>query len=255
MTRTHLKHWRAYVNGFDFSGYTRNVGTLGWAFDVEPDTALTDGIKNVLLGQADITAGPINAFLDNTATSSIHANLSQTTRNVMIPFGANAAPAAGDPVFCWKFEDVGYKVEQGTGFAAAMLPLGGSSYSGTLAYEKPWGVLLHAKAARTAANTATGIDDNGASSALGGIFAYQIFSSDGNVTVKAQHASTNSDGSFADLTGATSGVVDATSTPQHGLIALSTSLTINRYLRWQIAFSGGSTVTFACALIRNGITT
>jgi hypothetical protein len=85
------------------------------------------------------------------------------------------------------------------------------------------------------------------------VFAYHIFSSDGTVTVKCQHASANNDGSFADLTGATSGSVDATSTPQHGLAALSTSLTVNRYLRWQISLGTATTVTFAAALIRNNL--
>jgi hypothetical protein len=255
MARTHLKHFRAYVNGYDYSGYTRNTGPLNWSFSVEPDTALTDGVKNVILGQADITAGPISAFLDNTASTSIHAGLTQATRDVFITWGRLTDPAAGDPVFAWRFEDAGYKVEPGTGFLAATLPLGGASYAGTLAYEKPWGVLLHAKAARTAVNSATGIDDNGASSALGGVFAYQIFSSNGTVTIKAQHADTNTDGSFADLTGATSGVVNASTTPQYGMVALGTTLTVNRYLRWQLVFGTASTVTFACALIRNGITT
>lgn len=252
MTRTHIKHSRVYINGVDLSGYARTYGPLGWMFEAQPDAALTDEAKNILLGQGDIQAGALNAFLDNDA-AGLFANKAQGTQNLMIALGVNAAPAAGDPIFAWKFEDVGYKVEQGAGFVAANVPFGGASYSSTLTYRKPWGFLLHAKAVRTAVNASTGVDDNGASSALGGIFVYHLFSSNGTVTLKAQHAATNSDGSFADLTGATSGSINASVTPQSGMVALSTTLAVNRYLRWQIVLGTATTCTFALGFIRNNI--
>ena len=110
MTRTHLKNWRAYVNGVDMSGVSRQIGALNWMFDAEPDAALTDAVKNILIGKGDIQAGPLNAFLENDA-AALFANQSQALRYAMFAMGANAAPAAGDPVFAWAFEDVGYKVE------------------------------------------------------------------------------------------------------------------------------------------------
>lgn len=253
MSRTHLKHYRAYVNGVDMSGYTRSFGALAWMFDAESDAALTDGCKNILIGKGDIQAGALNAFLDND-TAGLFAAQAQTTRNLMIAIGVNAAPAAGDPIFAWKFEDVGYKSEQGSGFVAATLPFGGASNQGVLTYRRPWGHLLHPNGAETAVNSSTGVDDLGASSALGGIFVYHCFTSaGGNITLKAQHASTNSDGSFADITGATSGLIDASSTPKSGMVAVSTSLTINRYLRWQIVFNVGTSATFVAAFIRNNL--
>lgn len=142
MSRTHLKFWRAYVNGVDLSGYTRSISALDWKFGSEPDTALTDGCKNILIGQGDIQSGPLNAFLDND-TAGLFANRANATRTVLFAMGVNAAPAAGNPIFAWKFEDVGYKVEPGAGFVAATLPFGGASYASTLTYKKPWGVLLH----------------------------------------------------------------------------------------------------------------
>jgi hypothetical protein len=167
--------------------------------------------------------------------------------------GANAAPAAGNPVFAWKFEQTSYMVEQGSGFVAATITPGGASSQGVTTYKKPWGSLLHPKGAETVVNSSAGIDDYGETPpSLGGIFAYHIFTSaGGNVTVKAQHADTNSDGSFSDITGATSGAVDASATPQHGLVALTTTLAIKRYLRWQVVFNVGNSVTFAAAFIRN----
>src|SRR5512142_3276914 len=152
MTRTHLKHWRAYVDGVDVSGYTRQIGALAWTFGAEPDAALTDGCKNILVGKCDIQAAPLNAFFDNdTAGLFALTGSGNGTRNVMYAMGTNAAPAAGNPIFAWKFEQTSYQVEQGSGFVAANIPFGGASYASTLTYKRPWGVLLYAKAARASA--------------------------------------------------------------------------------------------------------
>jgi hypothetical protein len=252
MTRTHLKHCRVYVNGVDLPGYTRTFGPLAWMFGAEPDAALTDGSKNVLIGQADIQAGALNAFLDND-TAGLFANKAQGTKNLMVVIGANAAPVAGNPIFAWEFEDTGYVLEQGGGFVAANVPFGGASYASKLTYKRPWGVLLGPKATWTEASTAVGIDDNGASSALGGIFVYHLFSSDGTVTLKVQDAATNTDGNFADLSGATSGSITAAVTAQSGMIALGTTATVRRYLRPQIALGTATTLVAAFGFIRNNI--
>lgn len=257
MTRTHLKHYRTYIDGVDVSGIARQVGALKWTFDAEPDAALTDAVKNILLGKCDIQADPLNAFLENDtaglfALAGLGAN-DHGTRNYMVAMGANAAPVAGDPVYSWKFEQTAYYVEQGTGFVAVNIPFGGASSQGVLNYRKPWGSLLHANATRTAVNSGTGIDDYGASPpSLGGIFVYHLHSSiGGNVTLKAQEANTNLDGSFADITGATSGLIDASASPKSGMIAISTTYALKRYLRWQVVFNVGTSVTFTAAFIRN----
>ena len=254
MTRTHQKHVRVYVDGVDLSGYSRSVGPLSWVFGAEPDAAFTDGCKNIVMGQGDIQAGTLNAFLDNdTAGANALLKSGNGTRNLLVAIGANAAPAAGNPVFAWKFEQSAFTSEQGTGFVTATIPFGGASYASTLTYKKPWGVLLHASGAETAVNSSTGVDDNGGSSALGGVFVYHLLSSNGTVTLKAQDAATNADGSFADITGATSGSIDATSSPQHGMIALGTTATVRRYLRWQLVFGTATTATFVTAFIRNNL--
>jgi hypothetical protein len=257
MTRTHNKHIRAYVDGVDISGYTRSVGSLSWVFDAEPDAAVTDEVKNILIGKCDIQAGAISAFLDNDAAGLFvlagKAAADHGTRNVMVAIGANAAPVQGDNVFAWKFEQTSYQMEQGSGFVAVSIPLGGASSQSTLTYKKPWGKLLHAKGTETAVNSAVGIDDYGATPpSLGGIFIYHLHSSiGGNITLKAQHADTNSDGDFADITGATSGLIDASTAPKSGMVALTTALAIKRYLRWQVVFDVGTSATFTAAFIRN----
>ena len=253
MTRTHNKHVRAYVDGTDLSGYSRSIGALAWTFDAEPDAAFTDEAKNIVMGKCDIQAGTLNAFLDNDTSGLFTlANSGYGTQNLMVAIGANASPAAGDPVFAWMFEQTAYSVEQGAGFVSVSVPFGGASYASTLTYKKPWGRLLHAKGAETAVNTATGIDDS-ASSSYGGILVYHLFSSDGTVTLKVQDASTNSDGSFSDLSGATSGSINASVTPASGMVAISTTATVRRYLRWQISLGTATTATFALAFIRNTI--
>ncbi len=53
--RTVLKNSRFYMDGYDFSGYSRMFGPLSWTFATDEQAALTDGVKNSLLGHATIT--------------------------------------------------------------------------------------------------------------------------------------------------------------------------------------------------------
>jgi hypothetical protein len=130
----------------------------------------------------------------------------------------------------------------------ASIPFGNVGVgAGNLNYARPWGVLLHAKAARTAANTATGLDQL-AQTLKGGFMMYHVFAGNGTAAVKVQHADTNLNGSFADLL--TSGVIDC-ATPKSGIVQLSKSATVERYTRWQIALGTATTVTFAIAFNRN----
>ena len=254
MTRTHTKHVRAYINGVDVSGYTRSVGSLDWTFGAEPDAAFTDGCKNILIGQGDIQAGGYSAFLDNDAAGLFAlTSAGSGTKTYTLAFGNNAAPVAGDPVFSWMFEQTAYNAEAGTGFVAVTVPFGGASYASTLTYKKPWGVLLHPSGTETAANTAVGIDDIGGASALGGIFVYHLHSSDGTVTLSVDDAATNLNASFSALSGATSGSITAAVSPKYGMIALGTTATVRRYLRFQVAFGTASTCSFTAAFIRNNL--
>ncbi len=252
MTRTHIKHLRAYINGVDLSGYSRMIGPLGAVADTTPDAAWTDEVKNIILGQTTIQAGDFNTILDNDTAGAFALLSANAQRNVMFAVGIGAAPVNGNPVFAWQFEQAAYLAEGGDSFVAANVQFGGSSY-GLLNYKKPWGFLIHANGTETAVNTATGQDDNGAASALGGIFCYHLLSSDGTITLKAQDAASNLNASFADITGATSGSIDASLLPKSGMIQLSTTGTIRRYTRWQISLGTATTATFVLGLIRNNI--
>lgn len=251
--RTVERFTRVYSDGYDLSGFARSIGPLAQEYDASPVAALSDAVKNVLTGQAKLGIGTLNAFLDNTASLGPHevAQGAGIKRVVMIPVGIQAGPAQGDPVFAGEFEQMDYKAAQGDGYVVANLPFGDAdAVAAHLAYTQPWGVLLHAKAARTAVNSGTGVDDFGAATALGGYMCYQIFSSNGTLTVKVQDAATNTNPSFADLSGATSGSQDASASPKSGIIALARNATVRRYLRWQIVLGTATTVTFALSFHR-----
>lgn len=252
MTRINDKFTRLYNNGVDISGYANAIGSLDWMYASSPNAAFSDQVFNAIAGRPTISAGTINAFLDNDTAGLFNQVKTATDNyNLMVAFGTNAVSVAGDPFFAWKFEQTDFQVGGGEGFLPVTIPVGNASYSGVLTHSKPWGVILHPSGAETAVNTAIGIDDRGASSALGGIFVYHLLSSNGTVTLKVQDAATNTNPNFADLSGATSGSIDASSTPTSGMIALSTTATVRRYLRWQLVLGTATTCTFVCGFIRD----
>lgn len=248
--RTVLKWSKVYVAGYDLTGYSRTFGPLTWSLGEEDATVLSDPVKNALAGQAMINIGTINAVLDNTTGTSHDLLNTVTERVILLPIGIRATPAAGDPAFMGTFLQKDHMTEATTGTAVTIsAPFSGwSNNASSLLYGNPWGVLLHAKGAETTVNSSTGIDDRGASSAKGGYMVYQCFSSNGTVTLKTQDASTNVSGSFADLV--SSGSINASVTPVAGMVALSPTATVNRYLRWQIVLGTATTVTFAIGFVR-----
>jgi hypothetical protein len=254
MTRINPRYTRIYIDGVDVSGYANQIGSLDWLLGVSPMAAFSDAVKNAVTGHATISAGTVNAFLDNDAAGLFAlANAAHGTRNLTVAYGINTEPIAGNPVFAWTFEQTDYQAGGGDGFVPVTIPVSNASYASTLTYKKPWGVCLQPKATVTEANTTTGIDDLGAASALGGLFIYHLFSSDGTVTLTAQDAETNLDASFADITGATSGSITAAVTPKSGIVALGTTAAVRRYLRPQIALGTASTCVYFSAFIRNSI--
>lgn len=243
---------RVYIDGYDMSGYSRTYGPIACTFDEGVDDAITLPVKQTIPGNAVVSIGTLNGLFDNTATSGLHVIMegAGVNRNVMIPFGIQAAPANNDPVFCGKFHQLGYAGEPDNNPVYASIPFGGTANNAeNAAYARPWGVLLHAKTARTAANTATGLDQT-AQTTKGGFMMYQIFSRDGTVAIKVQDASTNSDGSFTDLL--TSGTISGSGVTS-GIVALAKTATVKRYVRWQIALGTATTVTFALAFIRGNL--
>ncbi len=248
--RTVLKYARAYIDGYDMSGYTRSYGPLGVTFEEHAQAALSDDIINVLPGQATISMGALNGIFDNTATSGLHVVMSGSTgiRTVMLPIGMRAAPAAGDEVFCGQFDQTGYQ-EEGEGLLTVTIPFAPThNQSASKLYSQAWGKLLHANAAETVANSTAGAGiDNGAATALGGFLCYQVFSGNGTATISIDDSA--DDSAYAALSGATSGSLDMSSV-QYGIVALGVTAAVRQYLRWQIVLGTATTVTFATAFVR-----
>ena len=256
--RTARQHTRVYIDGYDMSGYAHTVGTLGTRFDTENMSALTDAVEGGLPNQPHFSVGPINAVFDNTATTSMHVLFSapSATRVIMIPIGIETAPVAGDP--CWSSQNyqMSYLVEAGEVLDTATMEFGEWDVDNLVSYQKAWGHLLLPLTAKTGANSSTSDHDHGASTAFGGYMCYQVTAGaggDGKATITVQHADTDLNGSFGALGGCTSGELDMR-TPKYGIVETTTATTtVEQYLRWQLALSGGgaTSVTFALSFVRH----
>lgn len=252
MTPTNPIWFRMYANGLDISGTARDLGTFGVSFDAKQDMALADKVMNVSLGRGDIACGPVNAFLSpGTLGPTEQAVIAQQTLYIMRAWGIGAEPTVGDPMAAWVFNQSGFEYQSGDGFDTYTIPAMQASILQPSTYNNPYGVLAHGKTAETAVNTAVGTLDNGAASALGGVFWWQLLSSNGTVTLSLDDSATNANNAaFAALSGATSGSVDASVTPKYGYAALGLTAAVRRYLRWQAAFGTATTATFLLGFTR-----
>lgn len=253
MARPVPKNLRVYMNGHDMSGYARDIGPLTWKYQELDATVLTDAVKVMLTGQPEISPGTYNGVLDNTTAETTHPIIGAgngAPDYVMAVIGSASTAVAGDPVFGGYFQQTGYYVE-GKDVVGVTIPFSNRGVDIPAVYDNPWGVLLHASIATTAANTAIGIDDYGAATSLGGYMAYQLLTSDNNVTISVQDAATNLNASFADITGMTTGAIRAfANNRKAGIITLARTATVRRYLRWQIDMGSATTATFVLAFCR-----
>jgi hypothetical protein len=252
--RTTLNHYRVYIDGRDMSGYSRSFGPLACTFDEGTDDAVTLAVKQTLPGNATVGLGTLNGLFDNTASVGIHAAMRSVglKRTVLVAAGIQAAPANNDPAFCGQFSQTGYEAGPSENPMTVTIPFANTSgLASNLNYARPWGVLLHALAAETAANTAVGIDQL-AQTTKGGYMLYQITAAagTGNMTgaIKVQDASTNSDGSFGDLL--SSGTVNCVGGGVSGIVSLAKGATVKRHIRFQVAFTLATSITFALAWVR-----
>lgn len=248
-----LNRWsRVYVSGYDMSCYSKSIGELVAEYGAADLTAeMCDAVRGYLPDTPNITPGTLNGVFDNTATVGLHALYSApgASRIVTVALGIRAAPAQGDPVFHGKFYQLGYQAVENGGAMNVTVPFGGWDATGLINYTQPWGWLLHANSAATAANTSTGIDDFGAATSLGGYMVYHVLAGNGTATISVEDAATNSNAQFSALSGATTGSIDCSS-PKSGIVALGIGATVRRYLRWQISFGTANTVTFVLSFTR-----
>jgi hypothetical protein len=253
--RTTGNNVRAYVDGYDLSGDVTSVGELTTLFQDDAVAGLNWGVKGTVLGRSTANVGPLNAILNSTALTGIHALTAFQTpaaRNVMIPIGIRAAPALGDPVFSGVFEQLKYGSTPGDNIAGVSMEFGSMDSSAGLNYANQWGALLHPLGLESAANSANGVaDDLGVQTLFGGWMMYQItaFAGTGSVVIKIQDATTIG-GAYTDVTGLATGSIAHTSMPTAGIIQIGTTATVRAFTRWQIVLTSLTSVTFALAFIR-----
>ena len=253
--RTTLKNHRIYVDGRDMSGYSRSFGPLSCTFEEGMDDSIDKTLKAVTISNATVGMGTLNGIYDNTASTGIHAHLSSAgvERTVLIGLGIQAAPIDNDPAFMGTFNQTGYEVGASDNPVTVSIPFANTHFGAdNLYYSRPWGVLLHALAAETAANTAIGLDQTAGSTA-GGYMCYQVTAAAGagdmTATLKVQHSTTtNLDGSFGDLI--SSGVVNMVGGGVSGMVQLAPTATVGQWVRFQILLGTATSVTFALAFVR-----
>lgn len=260
--RTTLKNWRAYVDGYDMSGYTRSFGPLACTFEEGVDDAITLDVKATMIGSANVSMGTLNGLFDDAATG-MHAVMKTIgiSRCVMLACGIQTPPIDNDPVFCGKFTQLGYYATPEDNPVHVTIPFGGTvDNAGNTAYARPWGTLLHAKAIRlkstgiNGANSDIGIDQ-GAETDLGGYFSYQVFAGNGTATLMVEHSiTTNEDAEFSPLVDSDVSkgppVLVNFSTPKAGIVQIAKDTTVGQFVRWNIAFGSATTITFALSFHR-----
>ena len=251
--RTVLQNWRAYMDGYDVSGYSRSFGPLACTFEEGVDDAVTLTVKQTMLGSASISMGSLNGLFDNTALG-LHAlaAVPGTNRRILIAAGIGGTPVNNDPAFCGQFTQLDYMADPAANPVHATIKLGNTSNGiANSAYARPWGVLLHALAAETAANTAIGLDQL-AETALGGYMMYHVFAAAGTGAktgaISVQHSTTtNLDGSFSDLL--STGTLNMAA-GLSGIVALAKTATVGQFIRFQTSFTLATSITYALAFVR-----
>ena len=254
--RTLPRHMRAYIDGYDMSGYARTIGPLAWEFEEADLTAqMGDAAKGYLPNQPTISPGTLNVVFatDSDSSTAAHHVLSAQNddRVVLIAIGDKAAPVLGDPAFMGEFLQLGYQAEVDGGAVVANVPFGPWESTSLLAYEQPWGTLAHPLEAVDDTSDSDDYVDGGASTSLGGYIVWHVTAGNGTVTITLESSASADDSTGVAVAGLTTGAIDCDSTVQTGIAATTAkTTTINQYTRWQIALGAATTCTFALGFVR-----
>jgi hypothetical protein len=258
VTRTVTRYTRLYQNGYDLSGEVLAVGDLDWDYGFEEATAWNWDVRGGLFDRARIATGTANTILrvedDGFSPHDTLTGWQGSNVALMLAVGMGSAPALGSPAWCAVHEQKRvYLGVPAAGLVTVSLDYSPATAHGStaLAYDVPWGVILHPLGAETAVSTATG-HDGGAASTGGGWMMAQItaIEGEGTPTIKVQHAETNSNASFTDVAGLSVPVAH-TDVPCAKIAQAATNTTINRYTRFQLAdLTGITSISFVLAFMR-----
>jgi hypothetical protein len=249
-----IERWaRAYIDGVDWSPYVTKLGNMGWSYATAELSALADAGNGVLPDMPTVSLGDIQAELYTGTPTGYHdqASAVPATRVVSFPFGVGAVPGIGDPAFVGQFIQRSYihPVDKGISLVDMSFGLPDVTQFGATSYTRPWGIVTHPKGAETGVNAANAYDC-GAATAFGGCMVYHLFSSNGTVTLKMQDNTVTTGASCADITGMTTGAIDASTTPKSGIIGIAKTAIIRQFVRWQLVLGTATTATFFLALVR-----
>jgi hypothetical protein len=232
------------------SGYGSDSGEQGITYPETNLPTFADAVVGALVGKPSINFGPLNAVLDNTATRGFHVIESAaqgTVQNVMLAYGMRAAPVTGDAVFCAPLPILSYK----TVGAMATVNFGGLDVLTGMNYDEFWGKLVHVYGAETGANSGnTPNVDGGAATTAGGWMMVHIgaYAGTGSATISIDDSANGT--SWIALSGATSGAIAHTAMPYSAIVQLGTTATVRQYLRFQVALSTLTSVTFSLGFVR-----
>lgn len=252
--RTQSKYARLFMDSTVGACYTQSFGPLVWEFgEIDATAPMCDEARGYFPDIASVTPTVVNGIMDP-SSGSIFTNLSAPgdSHVVTAAIGIRAAPTVGDPVFCGKFGHLSSMHGDSGGLTLFNIAFGQWDSDGIVKYNVPWGVMLapYGTYNSPTVNSSTGADDYGASTSLGGYMVYHVFAADGTATIKVQDAATNSDGSFADLSGATTGVTDWTAATRFGIVPLGATATVRRYLRYQLVWGTATVLGLVMSFVR-----
>jgi hypothetical protein len=248
-----LEKWiRVYCDGYDLSGMGRTIGPLAWLFDdVDLTAPMSDAAKGSLPNLCNISPGTYNGVLQSTTDSGTEISKIQGAgvgRDIMIPCGIRAEPAAGDQVFCCKATHSGFGVVESGGAMTISGTFGAWDVSDLPSYPIPWGQLITAKSTITGTGNQTGVN-TGQDTARGGYMMYQVFTgTSGTWTLHLEDSPDNI--SYTDVEGLTV-TVAAASIPCAGIIQTTAITTqIEGYVRLVATEDVAGSIVLAVALVR-----
>jgi hypothetical protein len=231
--KTHPRHFRVLVDGYDLSGDMRSINSIGVTFEQADATGWSNGTKQWLNGQGTVMLDGLTALFNNTetdtgpVTAGAHTVLNgETELNASVFMGIRSAPEIGNPAFGSPFTQGAYTMSGG-GNDPVMV---NASYYGSATQSLDsavWGVTLAAGTALSGTTNHTSVDGL-ASSANGWIAYLHIPQTTGaiasnNWEFKIEHGT--NDSTWATLTTFTANGSAITSERKEG------TGTVNRYVR------------------------
>jgi hypothetical protein len=240
--KTHPRHFRVLVDGYDLSGDMRAINGIGVTFEQADATGWGNGAKQWLNGQGTVMLDGLTALFNNTETATgpvaagAHTVLNgETELNAAVFMGIRAAPAIGNPAFGGPFTQGGYTLTGG-GNDPVMV---NASYYGSATQSLDaavFGVAL-AIGAELSGTTNNASVDNTASSADGWIAYLHIPQTTGaqasnNWSFVIEHSTNDTD--WSTLTTFTANGNAITSERKSG------SGTVNRYVRLKSTRTAGT---------------